>query len=268
MINRKISSSDINYFKIGSFVMIGIALAISAILIFGSGKLFQKTVYIETYFDESVQGLSIGSPVKYRGVQIGYVKDISFVNKVYNDHFSFNTQQRSRYIYVRLAITSSFITERPYKELKKTLHEDIASGLRIRLALVGLTGNNCIELNFVDPKENSPLVIDWTPKYLYIPSTPKTLTQFSDNVQYVLNELKKVDFKKITDNIESLTHSSKNVAKETHDLLLKTNHTIVKTVHNLENISDNLRILTEQTKDYPSLLLFGKSPPKLEPNHL
>src|SRR5438445_7147615 len=36
----------------------------------GSGRrqVFQKTNIIETYIDESVQGLDVGSPVKFRGV--------------------------------------------------------------------------------------------------------------------------------------------------------------------------------------------------------
>lgn len=268
MTNQKFSSFSINYFKIGSFVIIGIALAITAILIFGSGKLFQKTVFIETYFDESVQGLSVGSPVKYRGFQIGYVKDISFVSEKYPEQLNSNIKQRSRYVYVEAAITSSFLTNRPHKTLQEMLQKDIAAGLRIKLALQGLTGVTFLELNFVNPKENRPLTINWTPEHVYIPSAPSTLTQFGDNVQLVFNELKNIDLEKLMTNIEDLTQSSKNIAKETNDLLIKTNHSIVKTVHNLENISDNLRILTEQTKDFPSLLLFGKSPPPLRPNNL
>ena len=76
-------SRQTNYFSIGLFILVGIALIISAILLLNNQKLFSKTTYIETYFNESVQGLSTGSPVKYRGLDIGYVKNIAFVNEVY-----------------------------------------------------------------------------------------------------------------------------------------------------------------------------------------
>ena len=76
---------ETNYLKIGSFVIVGLVLLIMAIIIFGSVKIFQKIIYIETYFNESVQGLSVGSPVKYRGMEIGYVKAIDFANSIYGD---------------------------------------------------------------------------------------------------------------------------------------------------------------------------------------
>ena len=47
-------------------------------LALGAGNVFKRTVTIETYFDESVQGLDVGSAVKYRGVQIGRVTRIGF----------------------------------------------------------------------------------------------------------------------------------------------------------------------------------------------
>ncbi|MEO5701316.1 MAG: MlaD family protein, partial [Casimicrobiaceae bacterium] len=71
-------SANANYFKLGLFVIAGVGAAIALLLIIGSGRYFQPRVVIETYFNESVQGLDIGSKVKYRGVVIGDVTAISF----------------------------------------------------------------------------------------------------------------------------------------------------------------------------------------------
>ena len=116
------NNRETNYFRIGSFVIVGLALLIMALIIFGSGKLFQKTTYIETYFNESVQGLSVGSLVKYRGMEIGYVKEINFVSQIYgNGHSVGKANVASRYIYVKIAITTNIFTNSSEKSFKETL---------------------------------------------------------------------------------------------------------------------------------------------------
>src|ERR1700737_3454911 len=56
---------------IGAFVFGAIIIAIGAILFFGSANLFAKKQLYETYFNQSVNGLAIGSNVKYKGVTVG-----------------------------------------------------------------------------------------------------------------------------------------------------------------------------------------------------
>ena len=61
---------------IGVFVLGALVLAVIALVIFGSGKFFERRITYVMYFDGSVKGLNIGSPVVFRGVKIGSVKDI------------------------------------------------------------------------------------------------------------------------------------------------------------------------------------------------
>ena len=56
---------------IGAFVVGAVALAVVGIVIFGSGRLFADTTPFVMYFTGSVDGLSVGSPVKFKGVEIG-----------------------------------------------------------------------------------------------------------------------------------------------------------------------------------------------------
>src|SRR5438132_13948244 len=61
---------------IGAFVIGGVALAVVAVTVWGSGKLFRRQYPSVCYFPGSVNGLAVGAPVKFRGVQIGEVTDI------------------------------------------------------------------------------------------------------------------------------------------------------------------------------------------------
>lgn len=68
----------VNFALVGVFVLVlGIAL-LGGILWFSSGKSY-GTVYdiYQTYMKESVSGLNLNSPVRYRGVEVGRVRKIA-----------------------------------------------------------------------------------------------------------------------------------------------------------------------------------------------
>lgn len=61
---------------VGGFVLGAITLGIVALVVLGSGRYFTgKTNYV-LYFDRDVNGLRVGAPVKFRGVDIGVVDAI------------------------------------------------------------------------------------------------------------------------------------------------------------------------------------------------
>ena len=72
-------SKPVNKTVIGIFVVVAIALVVAAILILGSGKFFKHNPTFVMYFQGSVKGLSVGSPVVFRGVKVGTVTDIKML---------------------------------------------------------------------------------------------------------------------------------------------------------------------------------------------
>ena len=61
---------------IGSFVLGGVLLAVIAVVAFGSGQLFRDTERYISFFEGSVAGLDVGAPVRFRGIDVGSVRDI------------------------------------------------------------------------------------------------------------------------------------------------------------------------------------------------
>ncbi|MCF8105040.1 MAG: MlaD family protein, partial [Desulfohalobiaceae bacterium] len=61
---------------LGVFVLGGILLGVLFVVLFGTGSFFQRSQKFILFFDHSVKGLNIGSPVLFRGVRVGRVADI------------------------------------------------------------------------------------------------------------------------------------------------------------------------------------------------
>ena len=64
---------------IGVFVFISLIILAVSVAVLGSGKFFKKTQKFVLYFDESIKGLDVGSPVLFEGVPVGSVVSITIV---------------------------------------------------------------------------------------------------------------------------------------------------------------------------------------------
>ena len=130
---------------IGAFVAGGIGLIVAGILIISGGRLLtaDKSSYV-LYFDGSVKGLNIGSPVNFRGVNIGTVTDIQLV---------VGEQESDIQIPVIIEIDNTrFIsseTGKPQIDDDDSMDNLIEAGLRAQLQLQSLlTGQLDIQIDF------------------------------------------------------------------------------------------------------------------------
>lgn len=206
---------EIRYFKVGLFVITSTAFLIAAILFFGAAKYLEPKIYVESYFNESIQGLEVGSPVKYRGITIGHVSEISMISNVYTLAQIKDKEVYNQDIYIEMAITANKVKHFDGKSAQGDLSELVKTGLRVRLTSQGFTGTSYLEITFVDPKENKPEKISWVTKHLYLPSAPSTFTRFTDAVSDILSSLEKIDYAKVFNDIDTLAVTSKKALDET-----------------------------------------------------
>jgi ABC-type transporter Mla subunit MlaD len=182
-----------NYFKLGLFVIGAIIAGVILLVVIGSGRWFQPKLTIETYFNESVQGLDIGSKLKYRGVVVGEVTRIGFTYNRYQQDKPMS--QRARFVLVEAQIEPKLLGGRAATgDLtdENSAKLEVEKGLRIRLAPLGITGTNFLELDYMDPPP--PLLqFDWKPDNVYIPSGPSTVLTFVNAAQEIFDRLHKWD---------------------------------------------------------------------------
>jgi ABC-type transporter Mla subunit MlaD len=176
-----------SYAKIGAFVCAAIVLAVAAALIMGAGSMRKRELMLETYVEETVQGVSEGSAVKFRGIPVGSVKTVSFAMAAYMpDPQSPDAERARRYARVVFSIDISKISDPD--SFEKLVKEQIDHGLRAHMKSQGVTGLVYVDLDFEDPSKPT-LPVPWEPEHLYIPTAPSFVKTLTDVVQNVAHEI-------------------------------------------------------------------------------
>lgn len=175
-----------NYFLIGLFVVAGFVILTGAIMALGGRAVFVVRVPMETYIAESVQGLEVGAPLRYRGVPAGQVDEITLVSAVYDTEHT--------YVLVRVSVRPEIFGAHDEAGLRNELERRVANGLRVRLAAQGLTGILYLEAQeFEDARRFEELPIDWTPRHAYVPSVPSTTAQLTASLLETFVKLERSD---------------------------------------------------------------------------
>lgn len=195
-----------NFFKLGLFIIIAVGLGAVFLIIFGAGKFFKHELLVETCFNESVQGLNIGSEVKYKGIKIGTVKSITSAARVY--------QTQSDYVLVIIALEDGVCLGQTGDSTTIRIRKAIENGLVIRLSFKGLTGVAYLETDYSVQTPDDALDIPWTPENIYIPSQESNIKQLGDTLNLILDNLADINLKGITTNIDGLLKTLDQKANE------------------------------------------------------
>jgi ABC-type transporter Mla subunit MlaD len=222
-------SAETKYFKLGAFVLAGVAIIVGAVVVLGAGTLMRKKVLAESYVDESVQGLDAGAPVKFRGVTVGRLEKIEFAGVQYTAK-----DDRIGLIVAFYPETlKGFAGDDPVAKLK----ELVDAGLRLRLASGGLTGGLYLELENFDPKLFPAPKITWVPTYPYLPSVPSTNVRLMARVETVLEHVEKMRVDVISDKVVALVDNLDKLVK-----------TLQPAVDDVRKFTDEATLLVRDTR--------------------
>ncbi len=183
---------------IGAFVVGAVALATVAITVFGSGKFFQKRFPFVMFFDGSITGLSVGSPVEFRGVRVGQVTKIAAV---------FDPQALSIAIPVYIEIDPKSLIVLGDEDASRVFSNDkyyqpfLEKGLKAQLAIQSfVTGQLYINMDFYPDRPAKLLGLD--AQYPEIPTIPSLQDQIVKTLQRLPEKIITV-----ADGIERLVNS-------------------------------------------------------------
>jgi phospholipid/cholesterol/gamma-HCH transport system substrate-binding protein len=164
-----------NHWKLGLFVIVGVGLALAVLVVLGARRWNDKTLTYVSFFDESVQGLEVGSPVKFRGVTIGRVAAID----VALDH---------RHVQVTNELFVEQLGRLDLRFAHGAAGAAAPSGLRMQLAQAGITGVKFMLLDYFDGQAYPPLILPFKTPPNTILSTPSTMKNLEDSVVRAANQ--------------------------------------------------------------------------------
>jgi paraquat-inducible protein B len=193
---------------VGTFVLGAITLAVAAVIVLGSGRIFLRPHLFALYFSSDVNGLKVGAPVKFRGVEIGSVASILL---------SVGTPSQSRDAenvgdQYRIPVVIDLETEKLVKrgaavnlDDPATVAQAIKRGLRGQLNVESLvTGLLYVDLDF-RPDTPANFYMGADSPYPEIPTVPTKLEQAATMLSKMMDQLEKIQFDEV---IKSLTNTA------------------------------------------------------------
>jgi phospholipid/cholesterol/gamma-HCH transport system substrate-binding protein len=137
--------------------------------------------------------------VRFRGVPLGQVTQILTSAATYERDVPLN--RRREYIVVRVKVN---LSAREAAQMRQDAVALVSRGLRAQTQLAGITGQQYLALDFMDPKKYPPLEFEWTPKYTYLPSAPSSAGEIIAKAQSFLASLNEADIKQLGQSLNTL----------------------------------------------------------------
>jgi ABC-type transporter Mla subunit MlaD len=239
------------YYRLGLFVVTSVLALALLIFVLGGRKLFQPTYTFETYFAESVAGLEIGAPLRLRGVPLGQVSEILTSGAEYERDVPL--VERRNYIVVRAKVT---LSAKEAIQVRREAPAMVKMGLRAQTQLAGITGQQYLAVDYLDPAKHRPLEFGWTPKYQYVPSAASLTGEIIANAQLFMGRLSEVDVKNLSVNLDRLLVNLNDklgalplgqISADTENVLRNANTTVTRVDRLLADLKpsiDNFAVVT------------------------
>jgi paraquat-inducible protein B len=172
-------------------------------VIVGSGRLFRETVTFVSFFDGEVNGMVLGSPVSYRGVNVGQVTEVLIsLDRDPRD----DSDSRIPVIYELDMTRVHSLARRGAADLEDqaVVDELIRRGLRAKMESESLvTGRKMIVLDYwpAVPDERLPI---GSIELMEIPTHPNTMQEIQDRVLEASEAVARMDLEGLVDNLNTL----------------------------------------------------------------
>ncbi|MEZ5979838.1 MAG: MlaD family protein [Planctomycetota bacterium] len=165
--------------KVGLFVVGVITIGVVGLAALGARGLSRETIPLVAYFDESIDGVSVGTPVKFRGVDVGEVKKVAFAPD-------------RRHVQVDIAAFVEDLGALGLGGAESIVGASLEleeEGIRLRIVRSALTGFTYLEADVFDPESRPIQELPFEKPYNYVPTEPSTLKTLEQDLSATLQQM-------------------------------------------------------------------------------
>jgi paraquat-inducible protein B len=194
---------------IGAFVLGAVVLLIGGILAFGSGDYFAPKGKAVVFFQGSLSGLDVGSPVTFRGVKVGSVTNIVI-------QYDVNEQKLRIPVFIELNPQKFRIIRGARSE--NNIKELVQRGLRAQLQVQSLvTGQTSVDFDFYP---DTPIrLADTDVGVPQLPTIPSSIDVLKANVSGLLEKISKLPLEQISDQLLKAADSANQLLRKTETVV-------------------------------------------------
>lgn len=207
---------------IGGFVTLALIAAAALLMTLGTSSFFGQTGRYLLFFDHSVNGLQVGSAVKFRGVPVGTVAEVSIRHPYQHEDSTAIpvviaidlTRLESQ-----LGIGSSILSP---EAIERSLERGIAAQLSLESFI---TGQQFVELDFF-PDRASVTHLSREAELIEIPTIPSSTDQITNDLAGIISNLEQIDFGLLNTNVNRILEGAADALEsidfaELNQLLVK-----------------------------------------------
>ncbi|QDE31318.1 MlaD family protein [Shewanella polaris] len=219
---------------IGAFIFGAIILVFIALLFFSGGRLFAEKAPVIMYFNNSVQGLQVGAPVKLKGVIIGEISDIS-INFPNDSSLGVTAAVHADLLLKRINLKGTQVGEEFFSHA-------IGNGLRAQLNYLSLlTGQLYVELDFYP--SSTPIFHGKKDSLLELPT-------IANDFESLSKDLQSLNLKSLVTNVDNLAMQLSEIAasgkiQQALDDFDSAANAVKKTAVNIDSTQAKFGIKTE-----------------------
>ena len=191
---------------IGAFVSLMLGLIVAMVMYFGTANFLNRSTHFILFFDQSVNGLQIGSAVKFRGVPVGEVKRIMIRAE--------GQREDSTAIPVIIEINRSRLENDlgvPRMAFEPdSIQGSLDRGLVAQLNLESIiTGQLFVEFSFeLDKMKEAETHLEQVNGIVEIPTLNSSLDEITADVAQIISDVKALDLEELNTNVNALLVSA------------------------------------------------------------